>query len=779
MTALIRFVIAWFLGIILARWFSLSLPILLPLTLFAGAAIVLLRHNTRQRTAAVLLLTVLLGAGRFTLAQPHISPDHIAFYDDTGYHTFTGVIAAEQDVRDTHTLYRLAAQTITTADGISHPVHGLMLLNAAQYPEFHFGDRVEIRAQPETPPVFEDFSYQDYLARQGILSYARRPRITLLAPQKQFSLRAEIITIKHRASVAINHILPEPEASLLNGILLGIRGGIPTDLYEQFNATGTSHIIVISGSNISLVVALLLLVGQRLIGRKRAVWLAIGGVTLYTVMVGADPAVVRAAVMGGLYVWSMQLGRPNAVRNTLFAAGWLMALLNPLVLWDVGFQLSFMATLGLVALVPTLERLIGRYLSPYAILNEALLVTLAAQIATAPLILYQFGRLSLVSLLANFLIVPVQPLVMFAGAAATAVGMISLPLGTVFSWTVWLPLAWTVAVVRWAARMHGAQITLAHASWWVMLWLYAIIAATVSWLQAHSKRRFSSRGGNIRPHPVALAAVAITLLAVVLSPVLHTLPDGNLHVAFLDVGQGDAVLITTPHGEQMLVDGGPSAVTLSQRLGEEMPFWDHSLDVMVSTHPDSDHLTGLVDTVQRLAVDSVLVSDMHGNSALAKAWRRTLALGHSRVITADAGMRIQLDDGVLVRVLNPSAASVAFPDRNNHSVTTVIQLGHVRFLLSGDLEAPGEAAVLKSGQDVRATVLKSPHHGSNTGSSPAFLDAVSPQMVVISVGADNRFGHPAPSTLERYAERGISVLRTDQLGTVELVTDGARLWMER
>lgn len=760
----------------MARWLSPPLPIFAPLIFFALGMLALSRRNTRARTAAALALAMIFGGGRLALAEPHITPQHIAFYNDRGFFTIRGKIAAEPDVRDTTVNYRIATESITGDDSMSQPVHGLMLVKAARYPEFHFGDTVDIRARPETPPVFDDFSYRDFLAVRQIYTYARQARITRVAPPPKFSLWAAIFRLKARASATINRLLPEPEASLLNGILLGIRGGIPQDLYNQFNATGTSHIIVISGSNISLVVALLLLVGQRLIGRKRATWLALVGVALYTVMVGADAAVVRAAVMGGLYVFALQLGRPNATRNTLFAAGWLMTMQNPLVLWDVGFQLSFMATLGLVVLVPVLHAIGGRWIPARSFLAEAVWVTLAAQIATAPLILYQFGRLSFVSLLANFLIVPAQPPVMLAGGAATIAGMFFLPLGKLLGWLAWLPLAWSVAVVQWTAGMGWAQWSPPPTPLWLMLLLYIAIGASVWWLNGNFRRRFFAPAPMPFPRTAIFLTGGVLALMLTAAAILPNLPDGNLHVAFLDVGQGDAVLITAPHGQQLLIDGGPSEVTVLRRLAEEMPLWDRSLDVMVSTHPDSDHLTGLLAVAKRYTVGTVLVSDVRGDSSLAQQWQADTA---GVAVVARAGMQFWLDDGVSVQVLNPGEWSRQFPDSNNHSVTLRVQMGQIRFLLSGDLEEAGESALLATGQDVRATVLKSPHHGSDTGSSDAFLSAVQPQLVVISVGKDNRFGHPAPEVLARYATHGISVLRTDQLGTVELVTDGRSLWLAR
>ena len=183
----------------------------------------------------------------------------------------------------------------------------------------------------------------------------RRPYLELIESNQGNPFWAAMLTFKARASQTINRILAEPYASLLNGILLGIETGIPRGLYEAFNLTGTSHIIVISGSNISLIAGILLLLGQKLVGKRSAPPLAIVGILIYTFLVGADAAVSRAAVMGLVWVIAIWVGRPGLALNSLIFSGFVLTLLNPLILWDVGFQLSFIATLGLILVVPPLE----------------------------------------------------------------------------------------------------------------------------------------------------------------------------------------------------------------------------------------------------------------------------------------------------------------------------------------------------------------------------------------------------------------------------------------
>jgi competence protein ComEC len=270
----------------------------------------------------------------------------------------------------------------------------------------------------------------------------------------------------------------------------------------------------------------------------------------------------------------------------------------------------------------------------------------------------------------------------------------------------------------------------------------------------------------------------LTLTAFITWGATRNLPDGKLHVTFLEVGQGDAILITTPQGRQILIDGGPSPAWLGLRLGQEMPFWDRSLDVLINTHPDLDHLGGLVDLPTRYQIDTVLVSDVVSKSSHYAAWLNKLNISQEQPQTVWQGTKLQFDQGVEALILNPGPASSHLEAPNNHSVVVKVQMGQVSFLLTGDIEAEVEKALAHSPFDLRATVLKSAHHGSKTSSEAQFLTAVDPQIVVIQVGQDNRFGHPHDEVIQRYQERGLTILRTDQLGTIEFITDGEQVWLE-
>jgi competence protein ComEC len=266
--------------------------------------------------------------------------------------------------------------------------------------------------------------------------------------------------------------------------------------------------------------------------------------------------------------------------------------------------------------------------------------------------------------------------------------------------------------------------------------------------------------------------LAVLFLSVVTVAALAQMPDGRLHVWFLDVGQGDAVFIQTPDGRQILIDGGPSPSALASELGAVMPFWDRSLDLVILTHPDSDHAAGLIPLFDRLAVDAALDALAPGDPQGA-AWRNATANVSRQSVARGA----QAQTGRLtLNVLSPAAIPGNAETGNDDSLVLRLEYGATSLLLTGDAEAEAEREMLASGLPLRSDALKVGHHGSNASTSPEFLAAVQPRLAVISVGADNRFGHPAPDLLARLA--GVEILRTDAHGRIELISDG-RSWTVR
>jgi len=767
---------AWLLGVFLGKFIAWP-----PLFIAAGAAALLcgaavLRRSRRLAWSLLYLGAVGLGAARLAAARPTLAANDIAVNNDGRSLAFRGVVDSYPDVRGTHTnlVVRVTAERDTSG---WEPAAGHVLVRARSYPRFDYGDRVEVWGKPETPPVFPDFSYKDYLARKGIHSLVRYARVRKLGGGGGHLLFAFLYAIRARAQLVIARILPEPQAALLAGILLGLEAGIPRSLMGDFNATGTTHIVVISGFNITIIAGLLLAMGRRTLGRRWATHATVIGIILYTLLVGADAAVVRAAIMGVLYVVALHLGRQTEALVSLFVAAFVMTLLNPWTLWDMGFQLSFLATLSLVQFTPALQERFEAALSRLwpgsvppqvmSLLNDALIVTLAAQIMTTPLIVAVFGRLSLVSLLTNFLILPVQPALMISGAVATIGGLLALPLGQLLAWFPWLTLTYTIRVVQWTARIPHASVDVGRFSAGWLLPYYGLLLGIPLIRERWPRQmgsRFAAAGRLLRSPRVVLSGLALGALFS-WSAALNT-SDGRLHMHVFDVGEGNAVFIATPSGGQVLVDGGPDPSRLLPRLGDNMPFWDRTIDWVIVTRWSAGHLAGLVPVLQRYSVDEVMLPASEGSGPTYEALRSAVEERHVPVVTARAGEQIDLGKGASLDVLS------VLGERDSAVSILRVRWQRACFLLAEALDEAAESDVLRRYERLPCTVLVAGRNGSKHATSARFLQAVKPGLVIISVGAGNRFGHPASEVLRRVDEVGARLLRTDEVGSIEVTTDG-------
>jgi competence protein ComEC len=783
---LLYLVAAWVAGIFLASfanspsgtWFVLA----------AGSVCLayLFRRNRLWRLSLICAALFALGAGRYAWASRPLPADHIAHYVDSGYVTLTGVIDRDLDVRDRYVNLYVQAESLRQ-DGQDHPAQGLALVQAPRYGSYAYGDRVTASGQLLTPPEFDDFSYRDYLARRGIHAMMPDAQVDVLAHHQGRPWYAAMYALKDRAQRTINRLLPSPQAPLLDGILLGVESGIPDDVREAFNRTGTSHVIAISGANIIVVIRVLMGLLKPPLGQRRAGWVTLVGVGFYTILVGADPAVVRAAIMGSMALLAAQWGRRAYGLTLLAFAIWLMTLWNPLTLWDIGFQLSVAATAGLVlfsdSFTKALERALQRGFARHTArqitqwLAEPVVVSLAAQVTTTPLILVYFGRLSVVSFLANILIVPAQAYIMTLGWLAAMLGMIWPLIGEPLAWIVWIPLTYTLEIVRQLGKLEWASMNVdfpTSYAWGV----YALLLGVALVIIQHPEDRallFRSLRRRLTAYTViACGAILVVLIwATALSQ-----PDGKLHVWFLDVGDGNAVLIQTPHGAHILIDGGPNPTRLRRGVGDALPFWDRSLDMLIITQPRNSAIDALPALLDRYEIKSVLTNGQSADSdsyqALARIWQ---ARGIS-VLAVSAGYRLVSGDNVTLEILHPQVQPVANADSEDAGMVIRVSYGDASFLITSDLSARAEDIMLKAGWYIGSTVLMLPAHGSPTANSAVFLQAAQPQVAVATVGTGNRSGLPAPETVNLLREVTSGPLyRTDQQGTVEMTTDGHTLWI--
>jgi competence protein ComEC len=669
---------------------------------------------------------------------------------------------------------RLKVEAVDTGSG-DLPVKGLLLVRVLPNETYVYGERIRLRGKLVTPPENEEFSYRDYLAGQGIHAYMSRTEVTRLPGAGGNPIRRAIYGFKDKALENIYLIFPDPEASLMAGILLGVDTGLSPDLQQAFKDTGTAHIIAISGFNIAIIAGLFFTFFSRAFGQLRGSIFAILGISLYTFLVGADAAVVRAAIMGSISLLVMQLGRRNDGLNALMLSALIMALFNPNIPWDVGFQLSFFATLGLILYAEPFHnwavRVIRRYASPgtaqriAAPVSDYFLLTLAAQLTTLPIMAYHFKRISLVSLIANPFILPVQPAVMIVGGLAVILSLIWLPLGAVAAFAAWPFAAFTIRLVELFHLLPNGVIILGDLSLWVVILFYV---ALLAWTLARPRvmQLFYGEQPDLPTVPAMTIATVLAVLVMVVWRAVFTVPDGNLHLTFLDVGSADAVLIKTPGGRHILINGGPSAALLSDGLGRRLPPFDRRLDWLIIASTQENQLSGLPRVVERIPPSQVLWAGNVEASFSARDLDEWFINERVPVTTAESGFELDLGQGAILRFLNV----------NSRGAVLQLEWNDFRalFPIGIDFSYQEETKYGKKISDPALLLIAD--SGYAPINPPQWIANLNPQLIILSVAAGDPDGLPHEETLE--AIKDYPLLRTDFNGWIEVTTDGAEMWVE-
>ena len=571
----------------------------------------------------------------------------------------------------------------------------------------HYGDRLRLAGRLDAIPILESFSYQETQARGGVYGGLAFPNVERLASGQAPPLRLAAAALRAWAEGTIDSLYPRRpvEAGLLKGALLGLNDRLPTDAEEALRRASLSHLIVVSGFNITIVVLGLvaLLAGLRFgfavlvalaASRRRwrlaslAQWtlracfttspwvpvLTIAAVFGYVLLVGGSPSAVRAGLMGVVVVVALYLGRPSNAYVTLAAAACLITLVTPWAAFDIGFQLSFAGTLGLVVIAPLLALPLSRWLS-WRGLVEAVCVTLGATLMTAPLLSYYFGQVSAVGLAANLLVMPAQPPLMYLGGATLVLAPLWPWLAQQVAALAWLPLAWTVQVARWLGEAPWAAAD-AQLGFVPLVLAYAALAAGGYWLAVRGRRAASpdgtpptarpTAGAVVAPHWVALVVAAVTLgwLAATLAA---GRPDGLLRVVVM--GGGETVVARTPSGERLVMGSGATATEMITALDGLAPPWERSVIAVMATRADRNGVAALAAVLGRYRV-RYAASPPLPDGAGGVAWQRE---GREQGIAPlSLGEPVALPDGVTLEVVMVGEAAGVMAYRLCFGEVTVV-----------------------------------------------------------------------------------------------------------
>lgn len=780
--------LAFLLGIITASLVPLSKWAWLLLALIPVSGFILSRRtalsqrfqqwSTLPVPVSILMLFLLLGAARYAFGIPDIQSErYIASYNDTDETwAVRGILIEPPDHRDHYVNLRIEVTGIRPEHSVQHsPVEGLLLARISPGTDLVYGDEVILVGEITTPPEFEGFSYRDYLARQSIYSYMPSARVGVLEHGRGNPVFAWLYRIKTLGMERVYRIWTDPVASLLQGILLGVETGIAAPVKTAFQETGTSHIIAISGFNITIVAGLLASIFGRIFTRRRSAFAAVIGIAFYTILVGADPAVVRAAIMGTTALLAKQIGRRQVGVNTLGITAAIMGFIDPQVLWDIGFQLSFFATLGLILYAEpftnTFARIAGRWLDDATVerwvgpVSEFVLFTMAAQLTTIPISAYYFHQVSVSSLFANILILPVQSFIMILGGIALIGGMVWLPLGKFLGWLAHPFAAYTIWMVEIIADRFQGVIHLGDFSFILLVLYYTILfgltfggVRMIKWIKSDPERLKTAISLPL------LLGMAIATFLVVRSA--QSAPDGNLHLTLLDVDGGTAVLIESPDGRFVLVNGGQSTNLLSDGLGRFLPPFHKEIDYLIIASPDEENIAALPRNLQRFKVHQILWAGLPSPNRTADYLREAITEAQIPLMFAETGQSLDLSQGASIEVLSVGKLGASI----------LVSWGDFRAILPIGCNLDDLDALTTQNRLRDSSVLLLAQGGYAPINPPEWIEFINPQLVLLSVSASDYQGRPDPELLKTIGQ--YRVLRTDRHGWISITTDGTQMWVD-
>ena len=632
-----------------------------------------------------------------------------------------------------------------------------------------------------------EFDYRAYLERRGIIAQVQGKGIPEVMSQRQ-GLSSVWAGLRLRIENSINTTLPRDESFFLQEILLGSKEGMTPDDRDIYQRTGVMHLFAVSGLHLGYVFAALM-AAAGFLGLRRipTFFMVTTGIWGYAALIDFTPPVTRAAVMVtvGLaaYLWQQ---RKNSV-NSLALAALVLLLINPSLLFDPGFQLSFTATWGIIYLAISLNR----HIPLPAGIREAITVPLAAQLAILPLIATYFNQVAILGLLANILVVPLAGFVVYLGVVGMLLAAAAPALFNPFflaAGALSIPIKGLLGIL---AELPGAALLVPSPPFWLYLLWFGMLLL-LGWAL---REGFTVSFPHFRFRSAATSWVMPSLLVLTLCLILICTgiwrgSSGQLEVTFLNVGQGDSILVRTPAGRTMLVDAGGSPAYLNTSFdpGRQVvvPALARAgikeLDLVVNSHPHEDHLGGIPAVLDNIKVGRYVAPPIEHVTPQALQVQQLLEEKEIPVNYIHSGAEIKLDPAVKISVLGPPETlfSGTRSDTNNNSLILHIAYGEVSFLLTGDVEREGMLDLTermqkgRTAMEISADILKCPHHGSSYSICPEFAAAVRPRIVVVSVG-NNNFGHPSTETIYFWQEQGAQVLRTDQEGNITLATDGAEL----
>lgn len=755
--------------------------------------------------AVLLLLAVTCGAAAYLFATV---PAASGLLNYTGSPVYVeGVVADEPLIFEDHAAYRLKVDLVETNDQI-YSIQGMLLLKiySSEEEKYWFGERLRIRGTISEPRGKRNpggFDYRLYLFSQGIdaLMYPNPAQIDILPGDEKNNLAA--LAVKTRASLtgAIGEALPSPAGELLTAILFGERHRLPSHIENYFRCAGIGHLMAVSGLHVGLIAAMIIGLWKRLgLRGQLPLILAMVIIFVYVYLTGMRPSALRAAVMISAVLGALLLDREYDLPSALALAALITLLINPLQLFSVGFQFSYIATLALIYAYRPLEQILKQLYCP-GLIRPAAAVTLAAQIGVLPLGVYYFHHLPVGALFFNLLILPLVTFIVALGLSGALISLVLPLFGSIVLWAS-RPLLEMVLIISRFSSQAGLYNTMLPPTLVQLCLFYSLLAGGLFFYYQWEKHTEDSEEAlslvqyakyilndllfKKQFRKQAVVGITLVLAVVVIWSGIFFPAQPVLTVIFIDVGQGASALIITPCEAVILVDaGGIPAFRGDPGVVGEMivlPFLRNqgikSIDLAIITHPHEDHFGGFIPIVEAVTIDHMLISPVDGGSAYYHHLLARAEFKGTQIQETWAGQFWYCGGDLMLEIISP--LELLFQgtgsDLNNNSLVFIVHYGDTKMLFTGDIEDAAAERLIRDQINLQADLLLIPHHGGFMAAMPAFIDKVQPSIAVIQVGP-NSFGHPSPFVINTLEDAGINIFRNDLHGAIIIETDGTEMWI--
>lgn len=770
--------ISYVLGIIIGVYFKKSIPFIM-----LGVLIICLvtaKRNRKIKKTIIVIVVVMISAIRTI----QINNEYEKFYEKFDNEKITAVATVCGDIEETEYRYTTTVK-INKMEGDTKDIYKnkkfLLYVKKSRKTKLKYGQQIKIIGfydKTEGRRNYKGSNYQEYLKNKKIYGILNcEDELKIIKDNNINPISMLIYRVRYKLKNNVFDILDKDDAGLATGILLGDSSEIEDDIKEDFKNCSLSHMLAVSGAHLSyLILGLNLLLNDRIIGKRKKYVINIIAIIIFMLLTGMSLSVIRAGISTILSIVAVLIYRKSDSFETMAFALLCTIIDNPFTIFNMGLQLSYLGTVGIVLLNKYLVEFEKKHteLSKIKVhLIENTYVTLSATLLIFPIILYYFNMISLNFLLANLLLGPILGVSIMLGFIVLSVSLISMPVAQILGRIWQLPLKFITKATAVIAKFPIANITVVTPRDMTVAAIYIIIALLIVFTK--SKKQIIIK----KIIPIVISATLVLNFAVDVNW------KGDLKIYFVDVGQGDSTYICTPKGTKILIDGGGSREPEKYDVGKKilLPYiLDRrvkKIDYIIVSHFDSDHCQGLEQVLQTIKVENIIIGKQ---ASICKEFEKIMDICSRKkinVIKVKRGGKVEIDKSLYFEILHPSDKMLD-DGKGGLNANAIVAKMHYKpkngkkftMLFTGDIEKDAEKELVKEyGKKLKVDILKVAHHGSKTSSIEEFLKLAMPETALIGVGQRNTFGHPNEGVLQRLKEINAKIYRTDLNGEITVTVD--------